>query len=135
VAPALAPSISGPWLRQWRQVGPVRAGGPSRYLEAGVAAEVRFKNSEHAKHASCSVALERRASGFHQPDILQVADAGRQVVLRITSARQTCARDRAGAQFLTGFRGNAAALLGADHVAAGGSQGGLLNGKVLVRPC
>jgi hypothetical protein len=40
-----------------------------------------------------------------------------------------------GAQFLTAFRGNAAALLGADHVAAGGSQRGLLNGKVLIRSC
>jgi hypothetical protein len=81
----------------------------------------------------CSVALERRASGFHLVhDIPQVAAAARQVVCgshqRVAFAQEMEHR----VQFFAAFRGSAAALLGPDQARrSGGSQGGLSNGKVL----
>jgi hypothetical protein len=38
-------------------------------------------------------------------------------------------------KLLSTFRGRIAAFLGTDDFAAGGAQGGLLNGKVLIDPC
>lgn len=123
---------------------PVRASGPSRYFKLTVAAEVRFEISEHAKHIEeawprCSY---RSAVPSH------LSDAPRAFAWRMISCRSPMLRGRRfcgphqrvtfpqeiehGAQFLTAFLGSAAALLGPDHVAAPGSQGGLLNGKVLV---